>query len=296
MNGNNIKEKYLRGNKLKLTLAKTASAMMIAAALILSLFVFDRQEAYESPGNWIYDGEGILSDMSIYEINGKNTALKDLTGRDEAEIVVVIEKENGKNKDLTKRAEKLFKDYKVSDSGMLLIISVPGSAAPVRQENPERPAANSVEEWGRKIGEFFDGLFGNGRETYAHYIGRNVDDSIKKQIKDGIENILTNNFDANYSEGNYNAATLGTFNSIINYFGEYYNIGFADSAAYQTYYTAPPVFESAEQARRQPVRLSSILITTGIILIGFGVSGIFKSGGKNKKVSRVYRNPAWFGN
>ena len=275
---NAIKEKYLKGNKAKLTMAKIATAVMIITALMFSQFS-GAPLLNMKPGNWVHDKAGVLSDATINAINQHNAALSSLTG---AEIVVAVEKRN--DRDLIRRAEKLFKDYKVSDNGILFLVSASGNASvpnkPDRPDKPDKPSKNAVEEWAESIGEFFSNLFGGDRYSYAYYIGRNVDYSIREQI----EGIFENNFYENYAAANYNAAVLDTFDAFLKYFEGYHNISASDHANTAIANSSPSFFTLTRS-------VLGVVVILGLALI---LVGIF-SGRKNKKVQRVYRSPSWFG-
>ena len=268
MNEDAIKEKFLRGNNAKLKAAKIAAAAMIITALILSSLLFG---ASGSQSKWVYDGDDILSDATIAAINNRNEALYGATG-EKAEIVVVVERESGKNRDLPKRAEKLFKDYGVSSDGMLFIVSVPENAA---------PAKNAFEQWGRDVGEFFGGLFGGDRDSHACFIGKNVDHSLSVKK----EEIFANYFNVSYSAADYNVAVLDTFNAFLGEFEKYFDVNTVELTAYSN---SPSLLSRAMKT----------ISTAAVIIVGLFAAiliiGAIFGRNKNYGVKRVYKRVSWF--
>jgi len=269
MDENAIKEKYLRGNNAKLKAAKIAAAAMIITALILSRFLFGASETEHR--TWLYDKNDVLKDSTIETINNKNSALYSATG-EKAEIVVVVERESGQNRDLFKRAEKLFKDYGVGSDGMLIIVSVPEAAA---------PAKNVFEEWGRNVGEYFGNLFGGERISYAYFMGKNVDHSISSK-KDGI---FETYFNSSYGAEDYNAAVLNTFNAFYGEFENYHDVFSSDLTAYTG---KPSPFYPIVNVISTSVLIVVILFAAALIIRA--VSGR----GKKYGVKRVYKKSSWF--
>jgi len=258
---NAIKEKYLRGNKAKLTTAKIATVLMIIAALMFSQFL-DAPVTNIKPGNRVYDTDGIMSEATISAINEKNNALRVLSEKN-AEIVVVVEKENSRNKNMGQRAEKLFKDYKVSDHGMLFIIAVPDRTSGA----------------GGWLGNFFGGLFG-ARSYYAHYMGKEVPQSIVM-----LGNSLADNFNADHVVEDRNAAVLDTFDSFLGYFEEFYNISTDNhNIAFQAN-------ASSSFAGIIRIGLGAAAIFGGALIL----IGIFSGSKKKREVRRVYKSSSWFG-
>ena len=305
MNENMMKEKYLRGNRAKLSLAKIVTALMIITALLLSMFVFTKPE-FAKPKNWVYDKDGILNDSTINAINDKNMALS----KSGTEIFVVVEKGDSKNKDLVKRAEKLFKDYKVNDNSMLFIMAVPEINA------SGSPNTNAVEDWGRAIGDFFEDLFGSERYSWAYRLGRNVDYDLDSKIN----GIFASNFDAAYAAGNYNAAVLDTFNALANYFNKNNdgNLKYSENTVYSAGNTSAPVPVApvepvapvAPVAPVDPVASSAsytvftaffgLIFIMGVVMVLIAVLGVLfgrKRGPRGPRFGRPPRNnsPLWFG-
>ena len=196
INENAVKEKYLRLNKVKLQAAKIAAILMIITALIFA-WVFSDAPVKK----WVYDNydkNGILSDDTVKYINDKNSVL---FSEKEKEIVVVIEKENGENKNLTKRAEKLFRDYNVSSDGILFIISVP------EKTSSSKNFFDSIVDWASNLG--------GAIEHRAFCTGKNA-----VGLDDKIDGILEKylNGSENYtaaSKDYYNAAVINIFNELL---------------------------------------------------------------------------------
>jgi len=264
-----IKEKYLRGNNAKLKAAKIAAAAMIVTALILSRFLFGASETEHRI--WLYDKNDVLKDSTIETINDKNSALYSATD-EKAEIVVVVERESGQNRDLFKRAEKLFKDYGVGSGGMLIIVSVPEAAA---------PAKNIFEEWGRGVGEYFGNLFGGERISYACFMGKNVDHSVSSK-KDEIFEAY---FSSSYAAEDYNAAVLDTFNAFYGEFEKYHNVSASDLPAYAE---KPSLFYPVVSVISKCVLVIVILFAAALL-----IRAIFGRG-KNYGTKRVYKKSSWF--
>ena len=230
-----IKAKYLKWNRLWIKTAKVLTVIMIITALLLSKYVFkpDGRSVSVKSSSRVYDKSGVLSEATVGAINDGNIALYESTGS-KAEIVAVVEKGNSSDKGLYKKAEKLFKEYKVKDGGVLFIVSVPTYA----------PSSGRV-DFGTAIGGVIDGLmndiFGGGRQAYAYYRGRNVDYSIDSRI-DGI--FESAQFRENYAERNYDAAVLYAFNAVSDYLEQSYgaiknketsdNYTYASNTAYQS--------------------------------------------------------------
>ena len=275
MNEDAIREKYLKGNKAKLQTAKIATAFMIIAALFISWFVLDAPKG--TAKGWVYDKDGVLSDATVNAVNNKNDYLFDRTG---AEVVVVVEKDSGKNTDLVKRAEKLFKDYKVSDSGVLFIMSVYPS---------DTTSGGVVGEWVNSLVGAVEGIFGTGGNyTYAYRIGRNVPYS----LDDRIDDIFEDNFYEAYDAGNYNAAVLDTFNAFAGYFEQEYNLTPGNTAY------AGSVNNQSDSNGGFAIRTTIQIINIGIIF--FVLAGaIIIVGAFNRRSygrpRRVYRKSSWFG-
>jgi uncharacterized membrane protein YgcG len=261
---NAIKEKYLKGNNFKLQMAKLAAVLMIITALFLSWPGSDAPE--NNPSRTVYDGSEMLSDDTVGVIESRNSALIELTGSKKAKIIVVVEKGRTSYKDLEKKADKAFKDYKAGDNDILFVAAVPDSKS---------------HGWGDKISDFFSDLFGGGTQPYAYHTGRNLGDSAEITI----DAIFMEYFEINYEDGNYNAAVSETFNSLADYFDEYYQV---DSKNYETgiteNYNVPPQGSPAAV-------IIGLIFLFGILLI---ILGVF-TGKKNPGVSRVYKNPFWFG-
>jgi hypothetical protein len=274
-----IKEKYLRANTLKLQLAKVVAVAMIITALFLSWYVLDPPVKF--PAKTVYDEAEVLSDATIKAINQKNAALYELTGK-RAQVFVVVEKEKSNYKDLKKQADKLFKSYEVSDEGILFVVAPPS--------NTDADSGNFIAEIGGAIGEFFDDLFGEGRQPYAYHKGRNLD-----YISDNIiENAFANGFMIDYNVGadNFNAAVLNTFNILAGYYEKYYKIDIPEVPPVPP---APPVPPLPEDS---PIKSNTNIIATvfGIAFLFVIIFVILSSFTKknNSGASRVYRKQIWF--
>ncbi|MCL2771902.1 MAG: TPM domain-containing protein [Oscillospiraceae bacterium] len=280
MNEQQIKDKYIRGNKIKLNIAKIATVIMIIAAVLLSVFVLSNSSV-KAKSSWVYDKSKILSDSTINTINSKNGDLYKTSG---AEIVVVVEKDSSSNKDLPKRAEKLFKDYKVGDNGILFVTAIPDEKSGI----------------GKAIGDAIDSIFGSTRYSYAYYIGRNVDYSLDSQI----DSIFSDNFQSDYNSGNYNGAVLNTFNALYDYFANN-NAGTTYSTAnagYTTYhnnsygYPSAPNYNYVTVSHFGGYGLFAILPTLMVIAFIVFIIYIFTRR-RGPGARRVYRSgsPFWFG-
>ena len=269
INEDAVKEKYLRGNNAKIKAAKIAAAAMIITALILSRSLFGA--AGTQTKIWAYDADEILSESTIDAINAKSSALYNATD-EKAEIVVVVEKESGKNRELYKRAEKLFKDYDVSGDGMLFIIAVP---------EKEAPPKNFFEEWGKGVGEFFGNLFGGDRYSYAYFMGRNVDHSLSVKK----DEIFANYFNASYAAEDYNAAVLDTFNAFVGEFERYFNVNASEPAAYAG--KQPPLYQIMKT-------VSAGVVLMVILFAAILVMGALFGRKRNYGVKRVYKKFSWF--
>jgi uncharacterized membrane protein YgcG len=257
---NAIREKYLRGNKAKLTMAKIATAAMIIIALMFSHQFLPETATRNAEKIRVHDKDGILSDATINAINARASS--------QPEIVVAVEKDSGSNRDLAKRAEKLFKDYKLNDNGILFIVSV----------REKTDTNNVVEEWVEKnIVERFAG----GRHSHSYFIGRNIEYSFRNEI-DGI---IADNFSASYEEGNYNAAVLDTYNAFLEYFG-YSDAGMSE-----------PAGNSAAEAGVTTTYATGIRFTLGVVAIlgaALILVGMFTGSRKNRAVRQVYKSSSWF--
>jgi len=260
-----IKEKYLKWNNLKLQLAKLATIMMMIIALLLSRSGFNFPE--KNPSKTVYDNDKMLSvDDTIKKIEARNTAIYELTGNKEAKIIVVVENGKSSYKDLQKKADKLFGNYKAGDNGMLFVVSLPNDKS---------------SGFGEAIEEFFQDLFGGGTQPYAYHTGRNLGD-----ISDSkIDGIFKNNFITNYEAGKYNAAVLDTFNALADYFDEYYHI---DSKSHAVSLVAD---SSSATSQSNIATIGGVLILFGVLFI---ILGIFTKKA-NPGASKVYKKPFWFG-
>ena len=255
-----IKEKYLRANNMKLLLAKLATVLMIITALLLSRSgsVIQKKDFSKT----VYDDAKILSlDDTIKVIETRNAALYELK---DAKIVVVVEKDRSGYNDLKKKADKLFKQYKAGDNGMLFIVS-----------------AHKSSGWGDSVGDFFDDLFGGGTQPYAYSTGRNLGDLAENKI----ESIFKDCFINNYEEKKYNAAILETFNALADYFDQYYDINSKN----------PDISEIIDSynASSQSSSYVSIAGVIAIFVLLFILLGSLTRK-KNPAASKVYKNPFWF--
>ena len=280
MNEQKIKDKYVRGNKIKLNIAKIVTVIMIIGAVLLSVFLVSKS-AGKAKLSWVYDNPKILSDSAISAINSKNSDLYKSTG---VEIVVAVEKDSGSNKDLPKRAEKLFKDYKVSDSGMLFITAIPDEKSGI----------------GKAIGDAINSILGENKYSYAYYIGRNVDYSLDSQI----DSIFSSNFQGSYDKGDYNGAVLNAFNALYNYFTNpgngtganasgsttYYNNSSAHSSPVPSDYNYNYTIYSSGASYYRVLELIGIIAFIGVMIYIF-------TRRRGPGVNRVYRSgsPFWFG-
>ena len=258
-----IKEKYLRANKIKLQLAKFATILMIIAALAISKAGIGITSNIKDFAKTVYDDAEILSlDDTINVIEARNAALYELK---EAKIVVVVEKNRSSYNDLQKKADKLFKEYKTGDKGMLFIVSTHKSSG-----------------LGDEIGDFFANLVGGGTQPYAYHTGRDLGDI----SDDRIENIFIDCFINNYNEGKYNAAVLDTFNSLADYLDRYYDINSKNHSN-----TAYANIESNKSNSNSYISIAGVIAIFVLLFILLGNLTRKKTPG----ASKVYKRPFWFG-
>ena len=262
-----IKEKYLRPNKTKLQMAKLASAMMIIAALLLSRYIFKKPIDISTA---VYDEADKLSETTVSKINERNAAMAGLTDG-KAKIVVVTEKEKSGHDDLKKKAEKLFKKYKLGNDGMLVIVSV---------YSGEEGFFSGI---GNKIGDFFGNLFGGGAEdqqTYAYCKGKNMDyvkaDDIKRILDAHFSNIGADSFECN-------EAFLGAYSYLADLVDEHYGI---KSQSY-----GPDAVEHEESGASND-RIKIFVGVLGVFVALFILLSILTG---KKSPLRVYKKPFWFG-
>ncbi|MCL2099127.1 MAG: TPM domain-containing protein [Oscillospiraceae bacterium] len=265
MNEAEIRNKFLAGNKLKI---KTAWIAVMALVVITAVFSFDY---FKEPDNGykenVYNDDGILSDTAIEKIEGGNRVLYDagISG----EIVVVAEKNSGGNRNLPKRAEELFKKYKVSENGVLIIMSVPtGKSSGIKAA----------------ISGFLDDLLGR-RYRYSYFPGRNVDYALAGKVENDFEPA----FNERYENGDYNGAVLSMFGSIFDYFAAENGLELPepDAAVY-----------AAGELNKTESSFSPVSVIGMVILLIFIISIFGRKSGKKEPYSaphRVYKSPGWFG-
>ncbi|MCL1793587.1 MAG: TPM domain-containing protein [Oscillospiraceae bacterium] len=267
MNEENIKEKYLRLNKTKLQTAKVISVLMIVAAFLLSVRVFEKpQKPGMSPG--VYDDANILSDGTIQKMNGRGAALSELTGG-KAKIAVFTEKDKSGKKDLEKMAGKLFESHEMGDEGLLFVVCVEKSSGGI----------------GENIGHFFEDLFGGGSQPYAYHKGRNVDYISDGQIKEILGSCFAGSGEESFDS---NGAFLAAYDNLADLFDDHHKV---DSHGHESNVVSVPV---------EPESKSNI---AGIVQVAVGTAALFVIlflalgilGGKKKPgASRVYKKPLWF--
>ena len=267
MNENAIKEKYLKLNNIKLQTAKLISLLMIAAALLLSWFVFETPPK-AGMSRAVYDEAEILSDAAVQKMEGRSASLAELTDG-KARLAVFTEKEKSNYRELEKKAEKLFKSHKLGDDGLLFVAY----------------AQKSSGGFGEAIGEFFGDLFGGGGQRYAYQKGRNVDYIPDAEIK----RILDASFAGIDEEENFdrNAAFLTAYDLLADLFDAHYEINSHDHAS-------GPAPDDAEPGSNIAGIVRVVFGTVALFVILFFVVGILAH--KNKQgASRVYKKPFWFG-
>jgi uncharacterized membrane protein YgcG len=271
MNEMEIRNKFLKGNRFKINIAWLITIALVVCTIIFS-FIFGGNSGdmfQTSTERWVHDNDGLLSDATLSEILAKNNRLL-LEVNNKPEIVVAIEKDSSKNKNLPKRAEDLFKEYKVSDYGMLFIVAVPD---------------NSQSGIGAAINEFIDDLLGTPRYSYSYCLGRNVDYLLGDRIELEYEDAF---FDY-YKAGNYNDAVLSMFNNLYNDFGGQHGLSAnAGSAA------AEPHSEGFLGAVHES-RASGMVSIIAIIILALFMIFIFSRRRRPYVPHRVYRSPRWFG-
>ena len=260
-----IKEKYLRANKLKLRLAKFATILMIIAALAISNAGISVSNNKKDLSKTVYDNAEKLTDDAIKEIEYRNAALYELN---EMKIVVVVEKDRSSYNDLQKKADKLFKDYKAGDSGMLFIVSLHKSNG-----------------WGDDIGDFFANLFGGGKQPYAYHAGRNLNKIDYARITD----IFADNFTGSkeYNTGDYSNAVLNTFNALADDIDESYNI----KSKNYTDFVYEDINSNTSNNSRSYISIAGVIAIFVLLFILLG--SLTKK--KDTGASKVYKSPFWFG-
>lgn len=261
MNEMEIRDKFLRGNKLKINLAWVVTIAVVIAAVIFSFNFFREVPAVRN--EWVVDNDGILRDATIGHINDRNRALRD--SGVSAEIVVVVEENHSRNRNLGRRAENLFAEHGVSDHGLLIVMVTPDRSPGI--------VAN--------IRGFIDDLLGT--QLYDYYIlpGRNFINSHR------ISTDFEASFGAYYVGGDYNAAVLSIFDGI------YYNhlgggeISAGHSPEPQVAGRNADVFTSFDT--------SAISVIAMVMLVLFMIVILSRRRGVHMMPRRVYRSPRWFG-
>jgi len=264
-----IKEKYLKLNTTKLQLAKIAAVLMIIAALFISWHGYDLKSSVKNPSKTVYDNVPVLSDGTLKAIESRNAAFYELTGDKNARIFVVVEKDRSSYNDLQKKADKLFKDYKVGDNGILFVVTIYESNG-----------------WLDDILDSIDDLVGGGTQRYAYHKGRNLNELKDGQIINIFRNNLVNGGEYKYKPDNYDDAILNTFNVLADNFDLIYG---TDSKNYK--HIEIPADETDEPSSAVfPVILGVIILLGGLLVI----LGILTKRA-NPGVSKVYKRPFWFG-
>jgi hypothetical protein len=264
MNEMDIKSKFLRGNRFKLSVAWIITITAVIFTIIFSFRVFGSSDAIRN--GWVYDSGQILSNATIESINAKNDVLYKATG---AEIVVVAEKDDSKNRNLVKRSEDLFKQHNLGDNGVLFIIAVPD---------------NSNSGFGAAIGNFFGDLFGGARSSYAYQVGRDIPHTLDTMIERNFEA----DFMIAYNDGDFNAAVLSMFDNMYNYLGSSHGLNASDS------HTANNTAYAGETSMSSSMNFSFISTISIIVLVIFMVM-IFSRRRRTHSPHRIYRSPSWFG-
>jgi len=274
-----IQEKYLRANAAKLKTSKILTVLMIIAALAISWrgsdFSFFVKNTNKNTSVTVYDNAEVLTDSAVNIINARNQILSEKTGGKEVKIVVVTEKDRSSYNDLKKRADKLFKDYQVSDNGMLFIVSIYES-----------------DGWWDAVLDGIDDLVGGGTQPYAYHKGRNLNEFYDSEIK-GVfrDNFINgkeyNDLEYKYKTYNYSDAVLDAFNALADRLDDYYGVNSK----------MPDAFEIIEidRAAGSPsgayVAVAGVIFLFGILFIVLGL--VIKK--NNPAASKVYKKPFWFG-
>ena len=263
MNEMEIKDKFLRGNRFKMSLAWVVTVALVIFTIVFS-FRFFREDVRGRDG-WVIDNDRILRQTTIDEINAMNRALRE-SGRD-AEILVVVERDSRANRNLPRRAENLFSTHSVSENGLLLIMAVPDSSTGI----------------GSLISGIVDDVMG-GRYDYAYAAGRGIPRSLDERITGEFASA----FVAYYDAGNYDAAILSMFGNIFNY-SHFGGGGLA----------AAPVVPQAPQTHAAGMSFvydySRFLSPAAVIILVFFIVMILGRRRRVRAPFRVYRSPRWFG-
>ena len=261
-----IKEKYLKGNNVKILAAKAATVLMIIIALIISNTGFGLGFTKKDAGITVYDKKNILSVATTDAIEARNDLIVELTKDKEAKIIVVVESGRNSYNDLKKKTDKLFKNYKAGDNGMLFSVTIPDSDS---------------NGWGASIEDFFDENFGGGTQPYAYHKGRNLDEV--EFSDDKIDVIFAEKFLTSREAEKYNAAVLDTFNALADRFDEYYKI----DSKINVNITEE---ESSSAGSNAYISIIGVIALFGVLFI---ILGLF-TGKRKSGTSKVYKRPFWF--
>ena len=260
-----IRDRFLRGNKLKLNFAWAMVIALIIATTIFSFHIF--QESFSRDG-WVVDSAGVLSDATIAHINERNTALRESGA---GEIFVVVEQDSSNNRNLANRADRLFNDHNISDNGMLLLVSVERTATGI----------------GAAIGGFIDSILG-GREAYFLRIGRNVEDySLDNHIQS--HGAFGSEFLRYYNAGNYNMAVRSMVNNV------YYSHFDGANIVLSGIPSAPIPHGGMFTAVYLDGLYNFITVAAVVILVLFIIMVLSRRRRVHMMPRRVYRSPRWFG-
>ena len=237
---NQIKQRYLRGNNIKICLATIFTVMLIVGSLSYMLFAVNVSDtrveniaiteavqeapihAYDNSGaipdippsytsSYVFDNAGKLSSETINTIHQEVSKLYKSMG---AEIYVVIE--NGeRNESAEKLAETFFEDQNVTNNGVVIYYSIP-------YDYTILPGIDIYDGVEREI----DNIFNNDVESY--FSRGNYDNSVLSMVK-----ALLHFYETNY---NYNADVAGAVD--VPYYYDY-DYSYVDGEIYDyTYETS----------------------------------------------------------
>ena len=229
---NQIKQRYLRGNNIKIFLATIFTVIVIVGSLSYMLFAVNVSDTrveniamtevvQESPihaipdippsytSSYVIDNAGKLSSETINTIHQEVSKLYKSMG---AEIYVVIE--NGeRNESAEKLAEIFFEDQNVTNNGAVIYYSIP-------YDYTILPGIDIYDGIEREI----DNIFNNDVESY--FSRGNYDNSVLSMVK-----ALLHFYETNY---NYNANVSGGID--VPYYYDYDNSYVVDGEIYDYTY------------------------------------------------------------
>lgn len=189
---NQIKERYLRGNNIKIFFATLFTVAVIAAAVAYSLFAWNTssssntliiEQAINEPvadvGNYyVRDWGNKLNSDTIHKIEAINNSLYSQIG---AELFVVVET-GDRNTSAQKAADEFFSNYNVSNKGVVIYYSIP-----------------------------YD---------YGISVGSDIYSGVEKNI----DSIFNNAVESNFDKGSYNDSVMAMVNGLVGFYEKEYNV------------------------------------------------------------------------